>query len=64
MLDWREACARQIASGTFAEHWPCSDSFISFDLVSAFIKINMAYNYVVTAHKPTAVNACATGNNQ
>lgn len=22
----------------------------------------MAYNYVVTAHKPTAVNACVTGN--
>ena len=21
-----------------------------------------AYNYVVTAHKPTAVTACATGN--
>ena len=23
--------------------------------------IKMAYNYVVTAHKPTAVNACVTG---
>lgn len=22
---------------------------------------NMAYNYVVTAHKPTSVNACVTG---
>ena len=22
----------------------------------------MAHNYVVTAHKPTAVNACVTGN--
>lgn len=22
----------------------------------------MAYNYVVTAHKPTAVNTCVTGN--
>ena len=25
------------------------------------ITVKMAYNYVVTAHKPTAVNACVTG---
>lgn len=30
--------------------------------VSAIICPKMAHNYVVTAHKPTAVNACVTGN--
>lgn len=24
--------------------------------------VNMSHNYIVTAQKPTAVNACATGN--
>ncbi|XP_067655980.1 DNA damage-binding protein 1-like isoform X1 [Haliotis asinina] len=35
---------------------------IRLEVIESVYTSNMAYNYVVTAHKPTSVNACVTGN--
>ena len=52
----RRTCAKNI-SGVCAFSI-CSGIYVNKVSV---LTLNMAYNYVVSAHKPTAVNACVTG---
>ena len=59
LLVSRQACAKILIIRTLSKRLV---HIYIFGVHCLSFLIKMANNYVVTAHKPTAVNACVTGN--